>query len=29
VNDLMAAAVTFMDGLHDDWFNAPAEMRHL
>ena len=26
---LLAAPVTFYDGLHDDWANAPAETRHL
>jgi hypothetical protein len=29
VDDLVAAPVTFMDGLHDDWGNPPAETRQL
>jgi hypothetical protein len=29
VVDLIAAPVTYMDGLHDDWWNPPAETRHL
>lgn len=29
VADLIAAPVAFMDGLHDDWANPPAETRHL
>jgi hypothetical protein len=27
--DLAAAGVQFEDGRHDDWFNPPAETRHL
>lgn len=29
VGDLIAAPVTCMDGLHDDWGNTPEETRHL
>jgi hypothetical protein len=29
VGDLVAAPLTFMDGLHDNWQNAPDETRHL
>ncbi len=29
VDTLVAAPVTYMDGLHDDWEQAPAEVRHL
>ena len=29
VEDLVAARVHFMDGLHDNWQNPPRETRHL
>ena len=29
VDELVAAPLTYMDGLHDDWFHAPADTRHL
>ena len=29
VDDLVAAPVTYMDGLHDNWWHPPAETRHL
>lgn len=29
VADLLSAPVTIVDGLHDDWQNAPAETRQL
>lgn len=29
VDELVAGPVTFMDGLHDNWFQAPEETRHL
>ncbi|WMT89753.1 GFA family protein [Pelagibacterium sp. H642] len=27
--DLIAAPVTYFDGLNDNWWNVPAEVRHL
>lgn len=27
--DLVAAKVTYYDGLHDNWWSTPAELRHL
>ena len=29
IDELMAAPVTYYDGLNDDWDNTPAETRHL
>jgi len=29
VADLLAAPVSYMDGLHDNWWNPPEETRHL
>ncbi|HEY4202588.1 MAG TPA: GFA family protein [Devosiaceae bacterium] len=29
VDELMAAPVTYYDGLNDDWAHVPAEVRHL
>ncbi|QNO29240.1 GFA family protein [Sphingopyxis sp. OPL5] len=29
VEDLVTAPVTYSDGLHDNWWNAPDEIRHL
>jgi hypothetical protein len=29
VADLISAPVTYCDGLHDNWWNAPDEIRHL
>ena len=29
INELMAAPVTYYDGLNNDWGNTPAETRHL
>ena len=29
VDDLVSAKLTYMDGLHDNWWHPPAETRHL
>jgi hypothetical protein len=29
VSDLVAASVSYADGLRDDWLNSPEEIRHL
>jgi hypothetical protein len=29
IDELMAAPVTYYDGLNDDWGSTPAETRHL
>jgi hypothetical protein len=29
VDDLVNAPLTYMDGLHDNWWNLPAETRQL
>lgn len=29
IDDLLAAPVRYLDGLHDDWWTPPAETRHL
>jgi hypothetical protein len=29
VADLIAAPLSYMDGLHDEWQNPPEEIRHL
>ena len=29
VDDLVKAKLTYMDGLHDNWWNPPTETRHL
>lgn len=29
VDELVAAPVTYCDGLHDNWWNSPEEIRHL
>lgn len=29
IDELVAAPVTYFDGLHDDWGSTPSEVRHL
>jgi hypothetical protein len=29
VDELMSGPIRYLDGLHDDWWNVPKEIRHL